>query len=125
MRFRITSVKSHSGQEGLRSLGIHSYNPEAMYRPALCFTSEKCVTFPSPVNVKSELLVAPYLLSLALHKMFMVNVPDFKADINSFMFRMCEARCLNIENQTKLCQNPSNLCNPLFILLVQMLTSHA
>lgn len=69
--------------------------------------------------------MAPYLLSLALHKTFMVNVPDFKVDINAFMFGICEARCLNIENQTKLCQNPSNLCNPLFILLVQVLTWHA
>lgn len=93
--------------------------------PALCFTSMKCITFASPDNVKSELLVAPYLLSLALHKMFMINVPDFQVDINSFMFGMCEPRCLNIGNQTKLCQNPSNLCNPLFILLVQMLTLHA
>lgn len=74
--------------------------------PALCFTSMKCITFPSPNHVKSELLVASYLLSLALHKIFTINVLDFKVDINSFMFGMCEPRCLNIENQTKLCQNP-------------------
>lgn len=93
--------------------------------PALCFTSMMCITFQSPDNVKSELLVDPYLLSLALHKMFMINVPDLKVHLNSFMFGMCGPRCLNIENQTKLCQTLSNLCNPLFIFLFYFTCANA
>lgn len=57
--------------------------------------------------------------------MFTVNVLVFKVNINCIMFGMCKAKCLNMENQTKLCQNPLNLCNPLSVLLVQMSILHA
>lgn len=120
------SGKYPRGQKGLGYLDINCSYPEARYMPAAHVSQQDAHNFSKPWQPKKWTFGGSIsLLFLALHRMFAVNVPDFKVSINLFMFRMHKARCLNVENQTVLCQNLLNLCNLLYFLFVQMPILHA